>query len=659
MGISVNGPSGIDTQYIIDSLIDLEKNKVRAVEARKEADQVKIDAYSKLKTLLTDMASRVTSLGKTSDFDIFKTNSSNENMVTITGGAGSVDARYDVGVFQLASNEKMITADGLITDQTATLSSLGIGAGDISIDGVEITVGADDTLQDLRQKINSATDATGNRLGVTASVLKIADNNFRLVLSAKDSGSEGIAYSDVSGTTLQDLGIIVDAAGEKGSVTQVVTSDTNVQSAWNALADGKSMQFTGIDHAGKEVSATIVKRPGSTDADFLSEVEKTFHGMVDASFDGGSGALVLTDKVAGSSQLAVSSMILEDNPTPVTFSTAYGDEGGGVLSVGKDSFFSVENIFMSNSSNSATGFVEGVSFEFHGISDELTSVSLDRDTDGIQEKFQDMLDAYNALVRFSKTNTKVGDPTDDDSSSGALAGDMTVRSVVSRINAVLHQEFDELGGTYSNFIMAGLKTDTQSGELQVDGDMFKKAITDHFDDVVNLFTSIGVSDNSNVVMGRNTSDTKAGRYVVEEVDDQTFRAREESGSTWYTSVARQGEIISFEDGPLNGLSLTAPVGSIGIGNTASFIFSKGLASVLEDSLSKLTDDREGLVTMRQESWKLSIRANEDKIIDLNARVEAYRVRLVKQFSDMEQALSKMQSQSSYMSSALSSFNSNN
>lgn len=199
--------------------------------------------------------------------------------------------------------------------------------GVISIGGVEITLGADDTLQDLRQKINSATDATGNRLGVTASVLKVADNNFRLVLSAKESGKEGVAYSDVTGSTLQDLGIIVDAAGDKGNTTQELTSDTDMLSAWNALANGKSIQFTGKDHTGKEVSATLVKRPGSAEVDFLSEITKAFHGMVDASFDTGSGALILTDKVVGSSQLAVSSMTIQDNPAIVTFSTAYGDEG--------------------------------------------------------------------------------------------------------------------------------------------------------------------------------------------------------------------------------------------------------------------------------------------------------------------------------------------
>ncbi|HEX2956943.1 MAG TPA: flagellar cap protein FliD N-terminal domain-containing protein [Chitinispirillaceae bacterium] len=58
MGISVNGPSGIDSQYIIDSLVALEKNKVTSVQNQKKAYQVKIDAYSKFKTLVTDLKNK-------------------------------------------------------------------------------------------------------------------------------------------------------------------------------------------------------------------------------------------------------------------------------------------------------------------------------------------------------------------------------------------------------------------------------------------------------------------------------------------------------------------------------------------------------------------------------------------------------------------------
>ena len=101
MGITVNGPSGIDTQYIIDSLVELERQKVTKVQSEKKAYQVKIDAYSKFKSLLSDLRSKANALSKVSSFDLFTAKSSNEKAVTIEGGTGSVDSQYDVRVFNL------------------------------------------------------------------------------------------------------------------------------------------------------------------------------------------------------------------------------------------------------------------------------------------------------------------------------------------------------------------------------------------------------------------------------------------------------------------------------------------------------------------------------------------------------------------------------
>jgi len=659
MGISVNGPSGIDTQYIIDSLVSLEQNKVTKVQNQKKAYQLKIDGFGKFKTLLTDLQTKVKNLAKTSSFDIFKTTSSNEKLVSVTAGAGSVNANYDLKVFQLASNEKMISGDKLVTNQDESLSSLGIGVGTISINGTEIVIDDTDTLQDLRQKINSATDANGTRLEISASVLKIADDNFRLVLTSKKSGSEGVTYEDVSGSTLQDLGIITAATGDnKGTTNQALTSATEMQLLWENLAEGDSIAFTAKDRNGKEFSANIIKHAASTPeesaADLLSAVNGAFSGLVESSFDG-SGNLVVTDRVGGNSLLAISDMTVQttSGDTPVTFDTSYGDTGSGVLSVGRDSFFSVENIFMSNSSNTATGFVNGVTFNFNGVStDENVSVSLERDGEGIRKKFQEMIDAYNALLRFSKSNTKVADPTDENASSGALAGDSTVRSVVSQMNNFFHQQFNELNSTYTSFNMVGLKTDTANGELTVDSAMFDKALTEKYDEVVNLFVTVGTSDNNGVVLGTSTKDTKSGNYVFEEVDDNRFQARLATGSTWYTSESRTGEIVSWEDGPLKGLSITAPTGVIGTGNSATFTMSKGLSAIIDEAITSMSDPHDGLIAMRTESYTRSMSRTDDKISQLEERIEKYRIRLVNQFSAMEQALSKLQSQSTNMLSQL-------
>lgn len=649
MGISINGPSGIDTQYIIDSLVELEKQKVTKVENEKKAYQVKIDAYSKFRSLLSDIKSKASALSKTSSFDIFTNKSSNEKAVTITGGTGGVDAQYDVKVFQLASSEKMISTDGRVTSQDATLASLGISTGDITVDGVTINIDDDDTIQDLRLKINNATDEDGNKIGVSASVLKVSDSNFRLVLSGKDSGSAGVEYS---GLALQDLGIL-NADGSKGNTNQKIVSSVDVRSAFNdaAFVVGESITINGTDHDGRAISGTIVKKAGDDQEDFLNEVEKIYNGMVDASFDEVTGNLVITDKVAGTSRLSLNSMAFEGQASIALSTDTVGDEGTGVLSVGKDAYFSVENVLMSSSKNSASGFVTGATFELNGVSpSESVKVELKRDVDGIKKKFQELVDAYNALLRFSKESTKHANPDDENSSDGSLAGDSTTSSIVSQFRSFFQQNSPS-EGTYTNFTLIGLKTNTSTGEYSIDDEMFKKALNTGFDEVVKLFTTTGVSDNSSIVMGRNTPETKSGKYTIEEVDGQHFRIQLQGSSEWYVSDARVGDIITFSDGPAKGLSLTAPAGSIGAGGSAVFTFSRGLSSTIENNVDKLTDTTEGTVALRQESWRRTMKQADDRILKLEERIEKYRLRLVKQFTAMEQAISQMKSQGSQLSAS--------
>lgn len=651
MGISVNGPSGIDTQYIIEQLVALEQNKVTKIENEQKAYQLKIDAFSKLKSLLTDLRTNALALSEKKSFDLFSSSSSDEDIVTISGGTGSVDASYDLRVFQLASAEKMISADGLIEDQNASLTSLGVGEGIISIDGVEITVGSNDSLQDLRMKINNATDSSGNKVGVSASVVRVSDDNYRLVLTSKNTGSDGVEYKDISGSLLQDLGIITSADGEKGNISQELTSSGDIISEFGSFAESKVVQVNGTDNNGESVTKTFVVKSGSTEDDFLKEVEAAYHNMVDAQFDGG-GNLVITDKVTGSSQLALDS--LKIGSTDFTFNTSrIGVEGEGVLSAGKDAYFSVEGIFMNSDTNTASGFMTGVTFDFNAVSTQQdVRVSLKRDVDGIRNKFQELINSFNAIVRFAKDSTKIKDPTDEKSTAGVLSGDSTVNYLVSSIRSFFQQNSDLFEGTYTNFTMLGLKTDTKTGEYSLDSEMFDKALNTNLDEVMNLFTKFGTSDNSNIVFGRSTLETKEGKYILEEVDDDHLRIKLEGTSEWFISDARRGDIITFSDGLVKGLSLTAPNGSIGDGNTATFTFSKGLGTVLDEEIQKLTNSSEGMITLRQESWQRNIQSTDDRILRMNERVEKYRDRLIKQFSNMEVVMNQMQTQTLSMLNSL-------
>jgi flagellar hook-associated protein 2 len=320
-GISINGPSGIDTASLVDQLTALEQQKVTTVQNQASKYQVQIDAYSKLRSTLATVQTAVNALKSDSSFDVFKSDSSDSSIVTLKGDVGAVEGQYDIGVFQLASSEKMISSDNLIASQSASLSSQGITVGDISIDGTKITIDANDTIQDLRSKINSATDAAGNKLNVNASVLKISDTDYRIVLTAKTTGSTGVDYQDVTGGTFKSLGII---SGSSGTAAQVVTSQNPFLADYNALAAGSTITFSGADHNGNAVSSTFTKNAGDTAiGDFLTQIGTAFGGTASVNSNGN---LIITDNTSGTSSLAVSSLATADaSATPLNsyaFSTS-------------------------------------------------------------------------------------------------------------------------------------------------------------------------------------------------------------------------------------------------------------------------------------------------------------------------------------------------
>jgi flagellar hook-associated protein 2 len=651
MGISINGPSGIDTAYIIESLVKLEYEKVDAVKKKQSAYDVKIEAYSKLLNMVNEIGKSARQLENEDDFNEFIEKVSNEDLVTFETGKGSVEGSYDIQVFQTAQREKLVSSDNLITDNSQSLSSLGISTGKFSINGVEIEIDADDTVLDLRTKINTTTDADGKKTGVTATVLKIASDNFRLVLTNSETGVSGADYEDLDGgTVLQDLGIITSATGEKGITAQKLLSADDISAAFSALAIDEQIVYSGKDHDGNEVSNTFIKTSSSTIDDFLKHISDTYHGMADVAIDG-SGHLSITDKSLGQSSLEMTSLVFSGGPSSVVSIDTIGNSGQNVLNIGKDAFFSIDGLKLSSDENRAKDFIQGVTLEFHKASvSETVSIEMERDYDAIADKVNDLLNTFNALTRYVKTSTKFRN-VEENESGGALAGDMTTNSILNQVRSVFQKNFDITGeAKFSSLTMVGIKTNTLNSEFELDRTVFKEALEESFEDVIKLFTTQGYSDNPNITLGTYSDKTTDGVYSLVEIDNDHYQIEKTLPNTSdpVLSDIRNGDIVSFTSGAAEGLSITAPQGS---GN-AVFTFSKGLSGHLDELIKEFSDSREGTIPMRQESWNKAKSRLDDRILTLESRVESYRIRLVKQFAAMEQTLSQLNSQSSNMLSQL-------
>ncbi len=650
----MNGPSGLDTASIIDQLVNLETStRVTPIQRQKATFQIKIDAYSKMQSYINDIGSKASAISDEAAFNVYKTTTTNKDVATLTGTTGSVAGAYDVKVFGLATYEKLISLDGKITDQNAALSTLGISTGAITIDGTSLTVTNTDTLQDLRSKINSATDATGKKLNVTATVLKVADNNYRLVLTAKNTGNAGVVYK---GDTFASLGVIADSiTGDKGSKSQIVTSAADISSAFNALVTGDVITYGGTDSFGNAVTGRYVI-PATKDINELRKnIENAFHGSMTTSIDV-SGKLLLTANNQGDSAASMTSFSM--GATPYAFSTTQaGSPGAGILTTGKDAYFGIDGISMRSTTNSATGFVAGVTLSMVKVSaTESIHLEIARDGDAVVAKVQSLLDSFNALVRFGKEQTAYGDPKLKTRKKGDLAGDMTITSAIGQFRTLFQKQFGAFGGNFQNLANIGLKTDYSTAEISIDKDKLKASLDTNFDEVVRMFVTRGVTDNTSVAMGRSTKDTTSGKYSLEEISSNTqIRAQLIGGDgTWFTSDVRDNDIVSFSSGPLKGLSLTAPANSIPALTPTTFTFQKGLSATFKELADGLTTTQTGLIATRQASFQRSMDDADKRIADQQNRIAEYKLRLTNQFSAMEQAIQKMKSQSVNMTNQIKS-----
>ncbi|MBI3792858.1 MAG: flagellar filament capping protein FliD [Gemmatimonadetes bacterium] len=120
--------------------------------------------------------------------------------LTATGSSTAIPGRYDVEALQLARTDKM--GGGIVADPAAALNI----SGSLVVNGRAITVAATDTLQGIRDKFNAANTGT-TASGVSAVIQGSASGGARLVLTAGDTGSNGIEVADGTAGTLAALGL--------------------------------------------------------------------------------------------------------------------------------------------------------------------------------------------------------------------------------------------------------------------------------------------------------------------------------------------------------------------------------------------------------------------------------------------------------------------
>ena len=198
--------SNIQWGDVVDSTIKAEEARsLLPVTAQIDKGAAKKTAWTTLNGLVTTLNDNARLVrragfgGFTASVPVSPTTS--RALLTAAPSLNAEAGRYRVEVLQLADTAKV--AGGSVADTTAALNL----SGDFTINGTSIAVSATDTLEGIRDKLNTAN--TGSTpTGVSASIVMDGTTSGRLVLTRDTSGASGISLTDGTGGIARELGFI-------------------------------------------------------------------------------------------------------------------------------------------------------------------------------------------------------------------------------------------------------------------------------------------------------------------------------------------------------------------------------------------------------------------------------------------------------------------
>ncbi len=465
-------------------------------------------------------------------------NASSSDILGDLGFIETASGSYDIknSITGGAQSDRFISVNDSIEDlldlntpqSSATLKIKGENGSDS--DNITIDLSA----HNLNQ-IADAINANKGAANISASVVsETADGNtyYRLQIDGIDDTDP---FSD-NNNIFQTLGLIKGGVGDVvGDVgTNAMTTNGQVITTSTKLVDidgyleytaGDQILFEGYDTSGSAVNYTFSLSDTKTVQDLLNDIESQY-GDVTAAVTA-DGKIQIVDNTTATP--ASSNLSVTFTPTIDKGELDFGFTGAAIsvirdreLVEGKDASIVVDDVTITDPSNTITDVIEGVTLNLVGADDAATTVTVkvERDLSAIKSKIQDMVDSFNTVLGYINTQFSYNDKTDE--VGGILFGDGTLASVKSDLINIVTETITGASSDFNKLSLIGITLDLTNTEegyyqdltLSIDEDKLTDALETNFDDVRKLFAAFGSSPDANIEYISHTDDTLGGTYDV-------------------------------------------------------------------------------------------------------------------------------------------------
>lgn len=299
-------------------------------------------------------------------------------------------------------------------------------------------------------------------------------------------------------------------------VEQLATRAMNVGSSISLNVDSKmdetvagSYTFYTYDENGVAISHEFTVEEGDSLSQVLKKIERASDGNVRAFFDQSQNRVVLEATRSGRYNEDGPEIVFNDAP----FFTEVLGLSQAEEKAAQNAVFTYNNgLTIESRENSYT--LNGVTFNFHTVTEGNVTISVQNDVDASFEKIMDFVEKYNeAIEAMNKSQTEQryrdylplteeqkAEMTDkqielweEKAKSGLLRGETAIQSGMYALRSSMQGRVDT-GGEYTMLSQIGITTSNNyldGGKLVVDEDKLKAALRDHPEDVYKLFTQKG------------------------------------------------------------------------------------------------------------------------------------------------------------------------
>lgn len=463
MGISssIGLMSGLDIEGIVQATINAERTPIFRLQSDQAAFQAKISSYGSLKGVLSSLSSAISGLADPDTFAAgYSASTSNGEMLTVESSDNASGGTFQLKVNQLATSSQMISNTYLENDSDVGAGTLHFQVGDGEKQSVDIS-SDDQTLSGIATAINEA------NLDVTASVIKVADNDYRMTLTAKETGKDIDFTFQEEGLTFSTTEQASDSTGETME-SQQFDSDTT------ALGITGTLSVNGTDIA-------------MTGAETLNDIQASVDAIADIS------ATVNFDAASGKYTLEIENGVAEGN-VALNFSDSNATGGFSELIddvatletiTAKKALVSINNIDVERESNSIDDLITGVTINLVDENPaETVTVSVTGNYDNAKTKIDSFVESYNSAIstidNLQNFNSETG-------KAATLLGDSTTNLLKSGLRRMLFTSVNGIDSSVNSLSNLGIEVQ-ESGQLKFDSGTFKTAMESNTSEITNFFT---------------------------------------------------------------------------------------------------------------------------------------------------------------------------